>query len=171
MKDLLTAFLLLSILSSFAQSEYKQVNLKTNLNIPTTRIDSVTLITNNFLKDSAEALALIHAKVILPLAMQQHSAALFDSCLSIEFLYQGEGTLLNRQEYIHDRINGKWTITDVQYENVVLQFYDNMGVLTYGNVVKETDEFGKPQTYFWFWADVWIKEKGRWKLKELRAIN
>ena len=110
MKDLLTAFLLLSILSSFAQSEYKQVNLKTNLNTPTTRIDSVTLITNNFLKDSAEALALIHAKVILPLAMQQHSAALFDSCLSIEFLYQGEGTLLNRQEYIHDRINGKWTI-------------------------------------------------------------
>lgn len=80
---------------------------------------------------------------------------------------------MNRQQYIQDRINGKWTITDVQYENVVLQFYDNMnmGVLSYGNVVKETDEFGKQQTYFWFWTDVWIKEKGRWKLKQLRAIN
>lgn len=85
MKKLLTAILLLSAHSTFAQSEYKQVHLKTYLNAPTARIDAVTLITNNILKDSAEAQALILAKVILPLAMQQHSPALFDSCLAQDF--------------------------------------------------------------------------------------
>jgi hypothetical protein len=62
-------------------------------------------------------------------------------------------------------------ISDVQYENLVLEFFDNYGVLTYRNKVKEKDEFGKDQLYNWFWTDVWIKENGKWKLKDLRAIN
>jgi hypothetical protein len=171
MKKLLTAILLLSALSSFAQNEYKLVYIKTDLNTPTARIDTLTLITNNFLRDSDNAQALIHAKVLLPLAMQKHDAVLFDSVLAKDFIYHGEEAFFNRQEYIHDRVNGKWTITDVQYENVVLEFYNDMAVLSYRNVVKETDEFGKPQTYVWFWTDIWVNENGKWKLKVLRAIN
>lgn len=171
MKKLLTAILLLTALSSFGQSEYKLVYIKTDLNTPTARIDTLTLITNNILRDSANAQALIHAKVLLPLAMQKHDAVLFDSVLAKEFIYHDEEAFFNRQEYIHDRVNGKWTITDVQYENVVLEFYEDIAVLSYRNVVKETDEFGKPQTFVWFWTDIWTNEDGRWKLKVLRAIN
>ncbi len=171
MKKLLTAILLLTALSSFGQSEYKLVHIKTDLNTPTARIDTLTLITNNILRDSANAQALIHAKVLLPLAMQKHDAVLFDSVLAKEFIYHDEEAFFNRQEYIHDRVNGKWTITDVQYENVVLEFYEDIAVLSYRNVVKETDEFGKPQTFVWFWTDIWTNENGRWKLKVLRAIN
>ncbi len=171
MKKLLTAILLLTALSSFGQSEYKLVYIKTDLNTPTARIDTLTLITNNILRDSANAQALIHAKVLLPLAMQKHDAVLFDSVLAKEFIYHDEEAFFNRQEYIHDRVNGKWTITDVQYENVVLEFYEDIAVLSYRNVVKETDEFGKPQTFVWFWTDIWTNENGRWKLKVLRAIN
>lgn len=171
MKNFLTAILLLISFSSFGQNEYKTVHIKTDLNTPTARIDTLTLITNNFLRDSANAMALIHVKVLLPLAMQKHDAVLFDNVLAKDFIYHGEEAFLNRQEYIHDRVNGKWTITDVQYENVVLEFYQDIAVLSYRNVVKETDEFDKPQTYFWFWTDVWVNENGKWKLKELRAIN
>lgn len=171
MKKLLTAILLLTALFSFGQSEYKLVYIKTDLNTPTARIDTLTLITNNILRDSANAQALIHAKVLLPLAMQKHDAVLFDSVLAKEFIYHDEEAFFNRQEYIHDRVNGKWTITDVQYENVVLEFYEDIAVLSYRNVVKETDEFGKPQTFVWFWTDIWTNENGRWKLKVLRAIN
>ena len=171
MKKHLTAILLLTALSSFAENEYKLVYIKTDLNTPTARIDTLTLITNNILRDSVNAQAIIHAKVLLPLAMQKHNTVLFDSVLAKDFIYHGEEAFFNRQEYIHNRVNGKWTITDVQYENVVLEFYSDIAVLSYRNVVKETDEFGKPQTYVWFWMDIWVNEKGNWKLKELRAIN
>jgi hypothetical protein len=171
MRKLLIAILLATAFSSFGQKEYKLVHIKTDLNTPTARIDTLTLITDNFLRDSANAQALIHTKVLLPLAMQKHDAVLFDSVLAKDFIYHGEEAFFNRQEYIHDRVNGKWTITDVKYENVVLEFYNDLAVLSYRNVVKEIDAFGKPQTYVWFWADIWTNENGRWKLKVLRAIN
>lgn len=157
--------------SQLMQDKYIQVKLKTNLNTPTARIDTLTLITNNIQNDTANAQALIRAKVILPLAMQKHDEVLFDSVLAKEFIYQGEEAFFNRQEYIHDRVTAKWNITDVQYQNVVLEFYDDIAVLSYRNIVKEIDEFGKPQTYVWFWTDIWVKENNRWKLKVLRAIN
>ncbi len=122
-------------------------------------------------KDSIDAREIIKAKVLLPLAMQKHDAALFDSVLASGFLYQGEEAFFNRAEYINDRVNAKWMISDAQYENLVIEFFDNYGVLTYRNKVTEKDEFGKDQLYTWFWTDVWIKENGKWKLKDLRAIN
>lgn len=171
MKNILTTVLLMTALLCRGQSEYKLFHIKTDLKTPTARIDTLTLITNNFLRDSANAQELIHTKVLLPLAMQKHDAALFDSVLSKDFIYHGEEAFFNRQEYINDRVNGKWTITDAQYENVVLEFYNNLAVLSYRNIIKEIDEFGKSQTYVWFWTDIWKNENGRWKLKVLRAIN
>jgi len=151
--------------------KYMQVKCTIDINVPTVGITTYTLITSNLEKDSSEARQLLSAKVILPLAMQKHDAKLFDSTLAADFIYHGEEAFFNRAEYIHDRVTAKWMISDVQYENLVLEFFDGYGILTYRNKVKEKDEFGKDQLYTWFWTDVWIKENGRWKLKNLRAIN
>ena len=151
--------------------KYVQVKFTIDIHSPTVGISSYTLISNNLEKDSVEARQLIQSKGILPLAMQRHDAKLFDSTLAADFIYQGEEAFFNRAEYIKDRVNAKWMISDVQYENLVLLFFDGYGILTYRNKVKEKDEFGKDQLYTWFWTDVWIKENGRWKLKNLRAIN
>lgn len=62
-------------------------------------------------------------------------------------------------------------ISDAKYENLVIEFFDSYGVLTYRNKITEKDEFGKDQLFTWFWTDVWIEENGQWKLKDLRAIN
>ena len=154
-----------------ASKKYIQVKFQIDINAPTVGIYNYTLVTDNLGKDSIKAREVIKAKVLLPLAMQRHDAILFDSVLSANFLYQGEEGLLNRTEYIKDRVNAKWMISDVQYENLVLEFFDNYGILTYRNKVKEKDEFGKDQLYTWFWTDVWVEENGTWKLKDLRAIN
>ncbi|MEI9946737.1 MAG: nuclear transport factor 2 family protein [Chitinophagaceae bacterium] len=151
--------------------KYVQVKYAIDIDAPTVGITTYTLITKNLEKDSIEARQLLNAKVILPLAMQKHDFKLFDSTLTADFIYQGEEAFFNRAEYIKDRVTGKWSISDVQYENLVLEFFDGYGVLTYRNKVKEKDEFGKDQLYTWFWTDVWVKENGRWKLKDLRAIN
>ena len=150
---------------------YIQLKFNIDVNAPTVGIHTYTLLTNNPGKDSIEAREILQAKVLLPLAMQKHDAALFDSILASDFLYQDEEAFFNRAEYILDRVNGKWMISDVQYENMVLEFFDGYGILTYRNKVKEKDEFGKDQLYTWFWTDVWVKENGKWKLRDLRAIN
>lgn len=160
-----------SVKSTSNNSADIQVKFNIDVNAPTVGIRNYTLITNNLEKDSIDAREIIKAKVLLPLAMQKHDAALFDSVLASGFLYQGEEAFFNRAEYINDRVNAKWMISDAQYENLVIEFFDNYGVLTYRNKVTEKDEFGKDQLYTWFWTDVWIKENGKWKLKDLRAIN
>lgn len=160
-----------SVKSTSTHREDIQVKFNIDVNAPTVGIRNYTLITNNLEKDSIDARAIMKAKVFLPLAMQKHDAALFDSVLASGFLYHGEEAFFNRAEYINDRVNAKWMIFDVQYENLVIAFFDNYGVLTYRNKIKEKDEFGNDQLYTWFWTDVWIKENGKWKLKDLRAIN
>lgn len=156
---------------SEAVKKYTQVNFKIDLNTPTVGITNYTLITNDLQRDSVNAREIIKAKVILPLAMQGHDAKLFDSVLAKEFISQGEDEFLDRNEYIQDRVNGKWMISDVRYENMVLQFFGDLGILTYRNKVTEKDEFGKENLFLWFWTDVWVKENGRWKIRDLRAIN
>jgi hypothetical protein len=152
-------------------AKYTQVKYNIDVNSPTVGIHEYTLISNNLAQDSIAAREIIQAKVLLPLAMQKHDAMLFDSVLASNFIYQGEEAFLDRAAYITDRVNAKWMISDVQYENLVLEFFDEYGVLTYRNKVTEKDEFGKDQLFTWFWTDVWIKEDGRWKLRDLRAIN
>lgn len=171
MKNALLSLLALIIFPALGIAQQQLAHLKTDLQTPTARIPTVALITDHLKRDSADAQALIHAKVILPLAMQRHDRELFESILAKDFLYQGEEAFLNREDYIRDRVNGKWTITDVAYENVILRFYGKKAILTYRNIVQEIGEDGKPATYTWFWTDVWVREKGRWMLQELRAIN
>jgi len=156
---------------SKTDSRYVQVKYDIDVNTPTVGINNYTLITNNLERDSSAAREIIMTKVSLPLAMQRHDSLLFESILASDFIYQGEEAFFNRSEYIHDRITAKWMISDARYENLVLEFFDGYGVLTYRNKITEKDEFGKDQLYNWFWTDVWIKENGKWKLKDLRAIN
>jgi ketosteroid isomerase-like protein len=113
----------------------------------------------------------MRAKVIVPLAMQKHDAALFDSILAKGFTGRGENEFLEREAYIQNRVKGKWMISDVQYENMALQFFGEIALLTYRNIVKEKDKMGMPQTWHYTWADIWTKEDGRWKVKAFHAIH
>ena len=151
--------------------KFSQIKIKADYKTPTVGIDSFTLITNDPEAQIEDAKAIMRAKVIMPLAMQKHDAALFDSILAKDFTGRGENEFLEREAYIQDRIKGKWMISDVQYENIALQFFGEIALLTYRNIVKEKDAMGLPQTWHYTWADIWIKEDGRWKIKAFHAIH
>ena len=159
------------IKQSSSTKNFSQLKFKIDLHSPTVGITDYTLISDNIMTDSLNAKEIIQAKVILPLAMQRHDPKLFDSTLTKDFIYRGEEAFFNRKEYIQDRVNAKWMISDARYENIVVQFLDGYGILTYRNKITEKDEFGKDQLYTWFWTDVWAKEDGKWKLKILQALN
>ena len=146
-----------------ASKKFSQIKIKADYNTPTVGIDSFNLITNNPEAQMEDAKAIMRAKVILPLAMQKHDAALFDSILAKDFTGRGENEFLEREAYIQNRVKGKWMISDVQYENMALQFFGEIALLTYRNIVKEKDAMGLPQTWHYTWADIWIKEDGRLK--------
>ena len=69
------------------------------------------------------------------------------------------------------RVNAKWNVLDARYENLVLQFFGETALLTYRNIVKETDEKGVPTTWLYNWADVWVKEDGEWKVAAIYVID
>jgi ketosteroid isomerase-like protein len=105
------------------------------------------------------------------LPCKRHDAALFDSILARDFVAHGEEEFFNREEFIKNRVGGKWLISDIQYENLVLQFFGEIAVLTYRNTVKEKDAMGLPKTWHYTWADVWVKEDGDWKVKAGYGIH
>jgi ketosteroid isomerase-like protein len=151
--------------------KFSQVPLKVNYVIPNVGISNYTLITDDVEAHRKDAEAIMLRKKDMPLAMQKHDAALFNSFLARNFIARGEHEFLTREEYIQDRVNATWSISDVQYENLVLQFFGETTLLTYRNIVKEKDEKGVPSTWLYTWADIWIKEDGEWKVAAIYVID
>ena len=150
---------------------YSQAVLKVDYGIPTVGISNYTLITDDVEAHRKDAEAIMLRKKDMPLAMQKHDASLFNSFLARDFISRGENEFLEREDYIRDRVNALWTISDVQYENLVLQFFGETAVLTYRNIVKEKDEKGIPVTWLYTWADIWVKEDGEWKVGAIYGIE
>jgi Domain of unknown function (DUF4440) len=151
--------------------KYSQAVLKVDYGIPTVGISNYTLITDDVEAHRKDAEAIMLRKKDMPLAMQKHDASLFNSFLARDFIARGENEFLQREDYIRDRVNALWTISDVQYENLVLQFFGENAVLTYRNIVKEKDEKGIPVTWLYTWADIWVKEDGEWKVGAIYGIE
>jgi hypothetical protein len=44
-------------------------------------------------------------------------------------------------------------------------------MLTYRNILNHTDSAGKPDMLYLTWADVWVKEDGKWKIGAIHLIS
>src|SRR5437016_8725303 len=151
---------------------FSQVVLKVDYVIPTVGISEYTLITDDLEAQRKDAEAIMLRKKDMPLAVQRHDAALFNSWCARDFVARGENEFLgSRDEYIEDRVNATWNVLDARYENLVLQFFGETALLTYRNIVKEKDEKGVPTTWLYTWADVWVKENGEWKVAAIYVID
>ena len=150
---------------------FSQVTLKVDYVIPTVGISNYTLITDDIESSRKDAGAIMLLKKDMPLAMQKHDASLFNSFLARNFISRGEHEFLHREDYIRDRVNASWTISNVQYENLVLQFFGQTAILNYRNIVKEKDEKGVPVTWLYTWADIWVKEDAEWKVAAIYLID
>ena len=149
---------------------YLQLIIKEDNVTPTVDIKNFNLITNNLKADSADAIEIMQVKRKLPLAMQGKDSALFNEILAKGFTMRGEKEFLNRSDFIKNRVTGTWTIDTVKYQNLALQFFGNIAVLTYRNILNGTDDFGKADTEYYSWADIYIKENGKWKIGAIHNI-
>ena len=171
--------MLLALLGSHAASlsaqesePYQQVTLRQELRLPGVDLPSYSLITRDPESDRREAEAIMQVKISWPRAMQTKDAALFDRILARGFTFrEADGTLLQRDAYIRDRVGSTETVGSVRYENVVLQPLGEMAVLSYRNVVSGTDAGGNRATWHMSWIDIFIREEGRWKIAASHLIG
>lgn len=139
---------------------------------PTVDIRNFTLISNNINADSINSIEILKLKRNLPLAMQRKDSILFENILSNSFTYRGEDEFYkNKQDFINNRIHATWTIDTVRYENLVLQFFDEIAILTYRNVLNGSDENGKSDIEHYNWADIYTRENGKWKIVGIHEIE
>jgi hypothetical protein len=151
-----------------------QVSFKEESGNPKIVISSYTLIADDAEARRADAEAVMRVKKNFPLAVTTKDRALFERILARNFVFRGEGEngLLLREDYINDRVKATGAIELVQYENMVLQFFGEIAVITYRNVLKNKDASGQPDdTEYISWADVYIKEDGEWKISAAHVID
>lgn len=79
----------------------------------------------------------------------------------------------NRNDYIKDRTSPhEWIITFVKYENVTLQFNGNTGILSYVNhITNKSLKTGDIEYEHITWVDIYVVEKGKWKIDAAHAID
>ncbi len=153
---------------TFAAVEVKEENTT-----PTVDIEKYTLIADAAQNRGEEAKAILAIKRKWPLVMQSPSVAGFDSLLARNFLFTEKGHLFTREAYIQDRTKpSEWEITHVKYEDVTLQFFGDMALLTYKNQVRNENTTTKEiEMEYITWVDVYEKENGQWKLAAAHVID
>jgi len=155
-----------------AGKAFSQINVKEQSNRPDIDISDYTLITNNAEADRADAEAIMEVKKNYPVAMRTKDRALFDRILARNFTFRGRADFFGRADYIDNRVQGAITDWSVKYENIALQLFGEIAIVTYRNVIKGNDALGKPDyTEHMSWADIYLKENGEWKIGAVHLID
>lgn len=142
-------------------------------NTPTVNIAKYILISVAGEDRSKDAAEILSVKRRWPLAMQSQRREKFESILSKDFTFTGNGELFNREDYIIDRTKpSEWKITNVKYDNLTLQFLGDRALLSYRNeVTNENINTHLIEMEYISWADVYIKEEGKWKISTAHVID
>ena len=151
--------------------DYVQILIEEENTTPTVDIPNFTLITNNPDAERGEAGEVLKVKRKIPLAMQAHDSVLFDETLAKDFTFRAADEFFNRADFIQNRIAGTWTIDTVKYQNLALQFFGDIALLTYRNILTGTDDAGKADLEYYSWADVFKKENGAWKFLSIHCMD
>ena len=158
-----------------AGKQMTQLIVKYDTGSPNVGISSYALITDKAEAHRTDAEAIMQVKKNFPLAVQTKDRALFEKILARDFVFRGEGEngLLRRENYINDRTNpSSGKVLTADYENIALQFFGDIAVMTYRNIVKGTNEKGQPDPAEYIsWADVYVKENGEWKIGAAHVID
>ncbi|MBX2955164.1 MAG: nuclear transport factor 2 family protein [Cyclobacteriaceae bacterium] len=164
---------LLSCIDKKEKETYAAIEVNLNNATPTVDIDKYTLIQTKDEDRRKDAEQILDLKRKWPLVMQSPSRAGFDTILSQNFTFTGEGKLLNREDYIEDRTKiSDWKITYVKYDNLILQFYGEVAVLTYRNAVtNENVTTNEIEIEYISWADIYVVENRNWKIGSTQVVD
>ena len=150
----------------------EQLTISIDQKFPSVDIKGYSLITSDAERDRPAAAEIMQVKAEWPRAMQTKSKELFESILARDFSFRAEDQFFERDAYIRDRVESVETVESARYENLVLQFFDDVAVMTYRNIISGADgDTGLPETWHYSWADIFVLEDGRWKIGGSHLIS
>jgi len=140
---------------------------------PTVEIKKYTLIIDAQQNRTNDAKQIMNLKRRWPLAMQSQNLEEFEAILAKEFTFKGIGEFFNRTDYIKNRIKpDDWKITFVKYDNLCLQFINDLAILTYKNkITNENVKTKEIEIENITWTDIFLVEDEQWKIKSSHAID
>lgn len=138
---------------------------------PSITISNYSLITNDPVRDSVEATRIIELMRKLPIALKEKDSTIFGLILSKDFTYRSADEFFSRADYINNRINGDWTVDSVKFDNLALQFFGDMAVLTYQNTANGKNNAGMAGSKSFSWTNIYIKEASNWKIGSIHEIS
>ena len=152
---------------------YNITEVNVNNATPTVDINKYTLVQRQDENRRKDADQILDLKRKWPLVMQSPGRAGFDTLLSQNFTFTGDGQLLNREDYITDRTKpSDWKITHVKYDNLILQFFDDIALLTYRNAVTNKNITTKEiEIEYISWADIYVVENNKWKIGSAQVVD
>jgi len=154
-----------------ATRRYRQVTVDVARPSPTVDISRYVLVTDDVEAVRGDAKRIMRLKADLPLAVQRKDRALFERLFATHFTFRGEDEFWTREEYIRNRVERSEKVGAVRYDNLVLQLFGPVAVLTYRNTVTVTNAGGKQETLHMSWADVYVREAGEWKIAAIHLIE
>lgn len=154
-----------------APSSAREIILENNT--PTVDMPKVTLISTEGIDRSNDAAAIMAVKRRWPMAMQARDEKEFDAILAAGFTFGADAKVMNRKEYIADRISANdWRITHVVYDNMTLQFFGDHALLTYRNRVTNDNENTKEREIeVIHWADIFVRSGSEWKIAAAHVVD
>lgn len=165
--------MLLSCEKTKQSNESKIIEIKENNSAPTVDIENYNLILNSAENRKTDAEEILRLKSKWPQIMQSPTITGFDTILSKDFTFVDNGHLFNRRDYIENRVKlSDWKITFVKYDNLNLQFFENIALLTYRNHVKNQNiKTNAIEIEHISWSDIYVKESDRWKIRSAHVIE
>jgi hypothetical protein len=142
-------------------------------NTPTVDLSKYILIKASHEDRELDVNEILRVKRKWPLAMQSLNPLEFDSILSKNFTFKGSDSFFNRADYIENRSKSdEWKIIFVKYDNVTLQFFEDIGVLSYVNhITNKNSNTGAIEYEHISWVDIYILEDGKWKIRSAHSID
>lgn len=142
-------------------------------NTPTVDLSKYILIKASHEDRELDENEILRVKRKWPLAMQSLNPLEFDSILSKNFTFKGSDSFFNRADYIKNRSKSdEWKIIFVKYDNVTLQFFEDIGVLSYVNhITNKNSNTGAIEYEHISWVDIYILEDGKWKIRSAHSLD
>ena len=166
-------FMFLSCKQLDKSAQSKLTIIKEINSTPTVDIENYNLVLKTEENRKKDAEEILRLKRNWPKVMQSPTFKGLDTLLSKDFTFVDNGRLFNKVAYIEDRIKpSDWKITHVKYDNLSLQFFGEIALLTYRNHVKnEHIKTKEIEIEHINWTDVYVKENDKWKIRSAHVID
>lgn len=104
-------------------------------------------------------------------AIKSRDAKLLESVLTDDFVYRSPGQEVGRDDFLKLCATFPYDITSIRGEELKVNVYDNLAVVTGLQFARAKSEEGKEETSVVAFTDVFVKQKDKWMLSLAHAVD